>query len=97
MSTQVLEIDRVVISDQNAASDYVRFLHPRQWQMLDFDAIYAMDWRHPDDPNAYWRHSAKKCAEVLVPHRVDPQFIIGAHVVRRGDKNRAAMAWIPCP
>jgi hypothetical protein len=81
VATQVLALNGVVISDQNAASDYVRFLHPKQWQLLDFDAIYAMDWRHPDDPIAYWRHKAKKCAEVLVPHGVDPGFIAGAHVV----------------
>jgi hypothetical protein len=86
VSTEVLAVDGVVISDQNAASDYVRFLHPRQWQTLDFDAIYAMDWRHPDDQIAYWRHSAKKCAEVLVPHRVGPQLIIGAHVVNEATK-----------
>ena len=81
VSTQVLALNGVVISDQNAASGYVRFLHPKQWQVLDFDAIYAMDWLHPDDQIAYWRHKAKKCAEVLVPHRVEPGFIVGAHVV----------------
>jgi hypothetical protein len=66
VSTLVLTLPGTVISDQNAASDYVRFLHPRQWQVLDFDAIYAMDWRHPDDQIAQWRHSSQKCAEVLV-------------------------------
>src|SRR5438093_1371689 len=71
VSTQVLNLDGTVISDQNAASDYVRFLHPKQWKLLDFDAIYAMDWRHPGDQVAYWRHRARKCAEVLVPQRVD--------------------------
>jgi hypothetical protein len=81
VSTQVLALAGTVIADQNAASDYVRFLHPKQWQILDFDAIYAMDWRHPDDQIAYWRHKARKCAEVLVPHRVDPQFLTGAYVV----------------
>jgi hypothetical protein len=30
VSTTVLPLPGVVISDQNAASDYVRFLHPRQ-------------------------------------------------------------------
>ena len=49
VSTLVLTLPGTVISDQNAASDYVRFLAPRQWQVLDFDAIYAMDWRHPND------------------------------------------------
>jgi ssDNA thymidine ADP-ribosyltransferase DarT-like protein len=81
VSTQVLDIDGAVISDQNAASDYVRFLHPRQWKLLDFDAIYAMDWRHPDDRVAFWRHRARKCAEVLVPQRVEPRFLAGAYVV----------------
>jgi len=50
-------------------------------QLLDFDAIYAMDWRHPGDQIAYWRHRAKKCAEVLVPYAVERQFVTGAHVV----------------
>src|SRR3954468_8285242 len=30
VSTRVIAIEGAVISDQNAASDYVRFLHPRQ-------------------------------------------------------------------
>jgi hypothetical protein len=67
VSTQVLDLEGAVISDQNAASDYVRFLHPRQWQELNFDAIYARDWRHPGDPAAYYRHSSQKCAEVPRP------------------------------
>ena len=74
-------------SDQNAASDYVRFLHPKQWQLLDFDAIYAMDWRHPGNPAAYYRHRAQKCAEVLIPNRLEERFLIGAYV-RRASKNR---------
>lgn len=81
ISTEVLGIEGTVISDQNAASDYVRFLHPRQWRVLDFDAIFAMDWRHPDDPISYFRHKARKCAEVLVPHQVPTEFLTGAYVV----------------
>ncbi|NGO51054.1 DarT ssDNA thymidine ADP-ribosyltransferase family protein [Allomesorhizobium camelthorni] len=68
VSTEVFGLDGTVISDQNAASDYVRFLHPRQWKLLDFDDIYAMDWTHPGDQVAYWRHKARKCAEVLLPN-----------------------------
>ena len=80
ISTDVLKLDGVVISDSNAASDYVRFLHPSQWQLLDFDDIYAMDWRHPNDQIAYFRHSARKCAEALAPHRIPPNLILGAYV-----------------
>lgn len=81
VSTNVLQLPGTVISDQNAASDYARFLHPSQWKLLDFDAIFALDWRHPSDQIAYWRHRAKKCAEVLVPNQVTPGEIIGAYVV----------------
>jgi hypothetical protein len=88
VSTQVLALKGTVISDQNAASDYVRFLHPRQWNLLDFDAIYAMDWRHPGDPVAYYRHSSRKCAEVLVPRRVETRFLAGAYVVDETARTR---------
>jgi hypothetical protein len=81
ISTEVLALPGTVITDQNAASDYVRFYAPVQWQLLDWDDIFAMDWRHPGDPIAYWRHSSRKCAEVLVPHRVEGRFLIGAYVV----------------
>ena len=81
VATMVLTLPGTVISDQNAASDYVRFLHPRQWQLLDFDAIYAMDWRHQNDPVAYYRHSSQKCAEVLVPQCVETRYLTGAYVV----------------
>ena len=81
VSTQVLALQGTVISDQNAASDYVRFLHPSQWRELPFDDIFAVDWRHPDDTIAYWRHKSRKCAEVLVPHRVESQLLSGAYVI----------------
>ncbi len=90
VSTQVLALDGTVISDQNAASDYVRFLHSSQWSLLAFDDIYAMDWRHPDDPIAYWRHKARKCAEVLVPHRVETRFLTGAYVIDAAAASRLA-------
>ncbi|NEW87146.1 DUF4433 domain-containing protein [Rhodopseudomonas sp. WA056] len=88
VSTDVLRLEGTVISDQNAASDYVRFLHPRQWRALDFDAIYAMDWRHPGDQIAYWQHRAKKYAEILVPYRVHPGFLTGAYAVDEAAKAR---------
>ena len=81
VSTQVFHLDGTVISDRNAASTFVRFLHPNQWRELNFDAIYAIDWRHPDDEIAYRRRKAQKCAEVLVPHRVEPRFLTGAYVI----------------
>ena len=78
VSTEVLNLSGVVITDQNAASDLVRFLHPNQRRLLDFESIFAMDWRHPNDPFGYRRHRSRKCAEVLVPQVVEPKFLIGA-------------------
>jgi hypothetical protein len=81
VSTQVLGIKGVVITDQNAASGYVRFYAPNQWQLLKFDDIYARDWKHPEDQIREWRHKSCKCAEVLVPQVVLSDMIFGAYVV----------------
>jgi hypothetical protein len=95
VSTGVLELEGAVISDQNAASDYVRFLHPKQWRVLDFDAIYAMDWRHPNDSAAYYRHRSQKCAEVLIPHLVKPRFVTGAYVIDKATRSRVEAFGLP--
>jgi hypothetical protein len=97
VSTEVFGVNGTVVSDQNAASKYVRFLHPSQWQVLNFDDIYAWDWRHADDQIAEWRHSSRKCAEVLVPQRVEPRFLTGAYVVDEGAENRLAMCGFALP
>jgi hypothetical protein len=82
ISTTVTKLDGVVFADRNAASDWVRFLHPSQGAVLDFDAIYAMDWTHPDSFE-YFARKSKKCAEVLVPNRVETRFLTGAYVADR--------------
>ncbi len=84
VSTEVADLAGVVITDRNAASDWVRFLHPRQYRLLNFDSIFATDWRHPNDAATYYRHRSEKCAEVLVPRVVEPKFVIGAYVVNSG-------------
>src|SRR5262249_39662334 len=48
VSIDVRHLAGVVITDRNASSDWVRFLHPTQYRLLDFDSIFAMDWRHPN-------------------------------------------------
>ena len=44
VSIEVLQLPGVVLADCNASSPYVRFLAPSQWALLDYEAIYAMDW-----------------------------------------------------
>lgn len=76
----ILQVDDVVIADQNASSDYVRFYAADGIGNLDFGLVYADDWRHPDNKVAYWRHKSAKCAEVLVPGAVPAGYIQKAYV-----------------
>jgi hypothetical protein len=98
VSTEVLKKDGVVITDLNAASPHCRFLAPSQWQLLNFDDIYAASWTYPDDPKATWWHRLRKCAEVLVPDRIEPRFLIGAYVMNEAVlfRLRAAGWALPC-
>jgi hypothetical protein len=43
VSSEVIQLPGVVLADCNASSPYVRFLAPSQWELLDYEAIYAMD------------------------------------------------------
>ena len=86
VSIAVLNLEGVVLADRNAAGDWVRFLQPSQWSLLDFDRIYAMDWRDPNQFE-YYDKKLKKCAEVLVPGGVEPGFLTGAYVM---DQSAAA-------
>lgn len=88
VSLEVLGFKGTVITDRNAASNYVRFLTPALVGMLNFDDIFAPDWRHPGDTVAYWRHKAAKCAEVLVPKCVETRFLTGAYVVDAAARSR---------
>ncbi|WP_428310131.1 DUF4433 domain-containing protein [Hydrocarboniphaga sp.] len=96
ISSQVFGIMGVVISDQNAASDYARFLHPSQSGSLDFDAIYAADWRDADRAT-YFRKKSRKCAEVLVPQQVPIQYVTGAYVMDSAVKARLVNAGFTLP
>jgi hypothetical protein len=79
VSTDVLDLADVVLTDGNASSEYTVFLpYPTGLCELDHDLIFARYWTD-DDPIEYYRKKRAKCAEVLVPHRVDPGHILGAY------------------
>lgn len=80
VSTEILDLPGVVITDSNASSDYARFAPaPKGLSMVDKDLTFAEYWTHPDPFEAMRRKSAK-CAEVLVPDGIDPGLIRGAYV-----------------
>lgn len=81
VSSGVIDLPRVVIADQNAASDYVRFADASVGlALVHRDTVFAQYWTHPDDQIAEWRHKSAMCAEVLVPDAVAPHHIVGAYV-----------------
>jgi len=48
VSTAVFNIPGTIITDQNASSNYVRFLPPTALNQLQLDNIYAENWLHPN-------------------------------------------------
>ncbi len=80
ISNRIINLEGVVLTDQNAASDYVRFFSPDEYRSINFDWVFADDWTD-DDQVIQWRKASAKCAEVLVPEKIAPEYIIGAYVV----------------
>ena len=80
LAPAVMSLPGVVIADRNASSDYARFSkYPDGLKHLDKDMIFARYWTHPD-PFIEMEHKSVKCAEVLVPDKIDCRYIIGAYV-----------------
>ncbi len=81
VNPSVLDLPGVIISDQNAASNYVRFdTVETGLKVLNRDTIFARFWLHPDNQPKEWAHKSVKNAEVLVPDKIDPKYILGAYV-----------------
>jgi len=76
---EVLDLPNVVIADRNASTEYVRFAAaPGGLSLVNYDQVFARDWNHAD-PIEKAEHKAVKCAEVLVPDRIEPKFILGCY------------------
>lgn len=79
----VLDLPGSVIADGNAASDDTIFLaSPGGLARLNEDRVYADSWDNQD----YWAKVELKrarCAELLVPDRVEPRFVLGCYVDHR--------------
>ena len=76
----ILDTTGTIIADRNASSDYARFgPAPDALKMVDEDLVFADDWTNPYDQIAEWRHKSVKCAEVLVPNQIPPEYIFGVY------------------
>lgn len=79
-----LDLEGVIVTDRNAASGWAGF-----WPVADGlriisrDRLFARYWTHRDDPYDEMSHKSEKCAEVLVPARLEARFVIGAYVANQ--------------
>lgn len=77
---EVLMTPGAIVTDRNAAADYVRFEPaPDGLAIVDQEMTFARYWTDPDFFAQIRRKQAKQ-AEVLIPDRVPPESIRGAYV-----------------
>jgi hypothetical protein len=80
ISPAVLGLPRVVIADGNAASGPTAFWPlPAGLGKVDRDTVFAEWWTDPS-LLIQWENKRIKCAEVLVPDKLEAKFISGAYV-----------------
>lgn len=76
----VLDLPGVVITDGNAASQYTAFWpSPAGVEYLKHEYVFAESWNDEDEIVKRTKKRAK-CAEVLVPDCIPPNYILGAYV-----------------
>lgn len=84
----VLDLPGVIVTNRNAASGWASFWPVEDGlRTVNRERVFARYWTHPDDPFEEMSHKSEKCAEVLVPDRVEVRFVTAAYVA-----NHAAMA-----
>jgi ssDNA thymidine ADP-ribosyltransferase, DarT len=84
IDASVLDLPGVIIADRNAASDWTGFRSVSGGlSIISKERVFARYWTHPDDPYEEMRHKSEKCAEVLVPDRVDTNLIGEVYVANQ--------------
>lgn len=80
VSTSVLDLSNVVVTDVNAARGYVRFSPaPDGLEIVNRGRTFVTYWTHRDERDENL-HVGQKCAEVLVPDVVPMRYVTGAYV-----------------
>lgn len=86
----VLDLPDSLITDGNAAARDTRFLpSPGGLDQLKEDLVYAVSWDDQDSIQKIAKGRAR-CAELLVPDRVEPRFVLGCYVDRRNRRSECA-------
>lgn len=85
---KILNIPGVVMTDMNAARTLVIFYEVNYGlENINFRKIFMDNWTS-DDPTIYNDNKGAKCAEILVPHRIDPMYILGFVVCSEEAKSK---------
>ena len=87
ISEDILNHQEIIITDMNAASEYVKFLSISEINQLNFNLIFDRIWDSPDMIDKFRRKSIK-CAEVLIKDRIHQDYIIGAYVKNKNSKTK---------
>ena len=81
-------LDNVIISDRNASSKWAVFhKSPDGLKYLNKDKTSATSWKH-ENQQEEWEHKSIKCAEALVPGKIDVRYILKALVYNDKVKNQ---------
>ncbi len=81
VNPKVMDLPGVIIADQNASSKYVRFYPVTEGLVaIDKNKLFAKYWTHPENQYEEWAHKSVKCAEVLVPNKIEPKYITDAYM-----------------
>ena len=90
ISTEVLDLPGVVITDMNAARILARFNGVEEGlASLDKGKLFAISWKHHGDLHREEEHKGIMMAEVLVPNYVPPDYLQALYV--NSDETRAAV------
>jgi len=79
VSSDVLDIPGTIITDMNAARRWCRFEPAPDGLAVVGKELVLAEWWTDDDPVEQDRRKAHRCAEVLVPDRVPPEYLMGAY------------------
>ena len=81
IAPDALNVEGAIVADRNAASDYVRFYTAVDGvRALDREMVFARFWTNAADLFDERIRKSVKCAEVLVPDKLESRFVIGAFV-----------------
>jgi len=80
ISPDVIDLPGVVVCDRNASSEYAIFgAAPDGLKIVNKEWTFAEYWTDSDQI-IEWQKKAAKCAEVLVPDKVESRYITGVYV-----------------